>query len=66
MLQACLNNTGVCTAFNTWGFTDKFSWETWCGKYPGCQALPFDHNYTAKLAANEMIAVLERHAAVSG
>jgi len=62
MLQACLNNSGVCTAFNTWGFTDKYSWETWCGKNPGCQALPFDHNYTAKAAVNEMVAVLEGHA----
>ena len=59
MLRACLSNTGVCTAFQTWGFTDKYSWETWCGKEPGCQALPFDRNYSAKLAADEMLAVLE-------
>ena len=25
MLQACLDNPGVCTSFETWGFTDRHS-----------------------------------------
>ena len=26
MLQACLNNSGVCRSFETWGFTDRHTW----------------------------------------
>ena len=26
MLQACLNNSGVCKSFETWGFTDRHTW----------------------------------------
>ena len=58
LLEACLNNTGVCTGFSTWGFTDKYSWTNeWC-MGNDCQSLPFDRNYTAKSAFNEMLAVL--------
>lgn len=40
VVQACLDNKGVCTALLTWGFTDRY---TWLGsdKYP----LPFDYNF---------------------
>jgi endo-1,4-beta-xylanase len=60
LLEACLNNTGVCTAFSTWGFTDRYSWTNqWC-LGSDCQSLPFDRNYSAKSAFFEMLAVLNR------
>ena len=53
-LSACvLDNPGVCTAFLTWGLTDK---HTWLGsdKHP----LPFDENYAKKPAYDSMLYVL--------
>ena len=46
ILTVCLQNPG-CTAFQTWGFTDKHSWLSGQGK---AAALPFDVNYQPKLA----------------
>jgi endo-1,4-beta-xylanase len=45
VVQACLDNHGVCEAILTWGYTDRF---TWLGsdKYP----LPFDYNFDKKPA----------------
>ena len=53
-LEACLlDNPGVCTAFLSWGVTDKYS----CfgvSKHP----LPFDENYNKKHAYWVMIDLL--------
>ena len=56
-LTVCLQNPG-CTAFQTWGFTDKHSWIP--GSYPGFgDALPFDVNYQPKTAFNSLINTLQ-------
>merc|ERR1712151_905109 len=49
MLRACLANPGVCVSFETWGFTDKYSWLNGqrCGGKE-CHPLPFDENYVPK------------------
>lgn len=62
MLEACLNNTkptapngkGGCKSFETWGFTDRFTWVE-----PANVPLPFDFNYQPKPAFYEMLAVLQ-------
>ncbi len=46
ILTVCLQNPG-CTAFQTWGFTDKHSWLSGQAK---AAALPFDVNYQPKPA----------------
>ena len=46
---ACLAQ-GNCTAIQTWGFTDKYSWIGWKSKGSQGQALPFDRNYRPKAA----------------
>jgi len=46
---ACLSHSG-CTAIQTWGFTDKYSWIGWHSKHTQGAALPFDRNYGAKPA----------------
>jgi endo-1,4-beta-xylanase len=57
VLTICLQNPG-CTAFQTWGFTDKHSWIP--GFYPGFgAALPFDVNYQPKPAFNSMLSALQ-------
>lgn len=57
ILTVCLQNPG-CTAFQTWGFTDKHSWIP--GSYPGFgAALPFDASYQSKPAVNAMIGALQ-------
>lgn len=48
ILTVCLENPG-CTAFQTWGFSDAYSWVP--GSNPGFgAALPFDLNYQPKPA----------------
>ncbi|HUO26134.1 MAG TPA: endo-1,4-beta-xylanase [Candidatus Aquilonibacter sp.] len=47
--RACLKNRG-CTAIQTWGFTDKYSWIGSHTHHMKGQALPFDKNYQPKLA----------------
>ena len=49
IVRACLNNVG-CTAIQTWGFSDKYSWigSHSCGARG--QALPFDRAYQPKPA----------------
>ena len=45
-LAACVeDNPGVCTAFLTWGLTDKYTW-----KGTDDHPLPFDENYKKKAA----------------
>ncbi len=57
ILTVCLQNPG-CTAFQTWGFTDKHSWIP--NSYPGYgAALPFDATYQAKPAVASMINALQ-------
>jgi endo-1,4-beta-xylanase len=57
ILTVCLQNPG-CTAFQTWGFTDKYSWIP--GFYPGFgAALPFDASYQPKPAVSAMIKALQ-------
>jgi endo-1,4-beta-xylanase len=57
ILTVCLQNPG-CTAFQTWGFTDKHSWIP--SSYPGQgAALPFDLNYQAKPAVAAMISAMQ-------
>ena len=46
---ACLSHPG-CTAIQTWGFTDKYSWIGSHSKQTEGAALPFDRNYRAKPA----------------
>lgn len=49
VVRACLKNPG-CTAIQTWGFTDKYSW---IGRHSGGTrgaALPFDGGYNPKPA----------------
>jgi endo-1,4-beta-xylanase len=64
VVRACLQNPG-CTAIQTWGFTDKYSWigshsNGTCGA-----ALPFDHAYKPKPAYNAMLEEMSaKHARV--
>jgi endo-1,4-beta-xylanase len=57
VLAICLQNPG-CTAFQTWGFTDKHSWIPTF--YPGFgAALPFDVNYQPKPAFYSLLSALQ-------
>jgi len=47
--EACLSHRG-CTAIQTWGFTDKYSWIGSHSKKTRGAALPFDSNYQPKSA----------------
>jgi endo-1,4-beta-xylanase len=49
IVRACLNNPG-CTAIQTWGFTDKYSWIGSHSRGSRGQALPFDRTYQPKSA----------------
>jgi len=49
IVRACLNNPG-CTAIQTWGFTDKYSWIGSHSLGARGQALPFDRAYQPKAA----------------
>jgi endo-1,4-beta-xylanase len=49
IVRACLNSAG-CTAIQTWGFTDKYSWIESHSRGARGQALPFDHAYQPKPA----------------
>ena len=57
LLKVCLAQT-ACTAFQTWGFTDKHSWIP--AFYPGFGwALPFDETYAKKPAYDSMLKTLQ-------
>ena len=47
--EACLSHPG-CTAIQTWGFTDKYSWIGSHSKKTRGAGLPFDGNYQPKPA----------------
>jgi endo-1,4-beta-xylanase len=49
IVHACLNSSG-CTAIQTWGFTDKYSWIGSHSRGTRGQALLFDREYRAKPA----------------
>jgi len=49
IVRACLSNAG-CTAIQTWGFTDKYSWIGSHSRGTRGQALPFDPAYHPKAA----------------
>jgi endo-1,4-beta-xylanase len=49
IVRACLNNAR-CTAIETWGFTDKYSWIGSHSHGTRGQALPFDRAYQVKPA----------------
>src|SRR5208282_4689176 len=55
---ACLSHPG-CTAIQTWGFTDKYSWIGSHSKKTQGAALPFDRNYRAKPAYEALRKTLE-------
>ena len=63
ILGICLQNPG-CTAFETWGFSDKHSWVP--AAHPGFgDALPFDSNYQPKPAFSSLMQTFEA-ASLSG
>src|SRR5580700_7313259 len=49
IVRACLNSVG-CTAIQTWGFTDKYSWIGSHSHGARGHALPFDRTYEPKPA----------------
>jgi endo-1,4-beta-xylanase len=57
LLSVCLAQP-ACTAFQTWGFTDKYSWVP--SFFPGDGwALPFDEDYAKKPAYNSLLKTLQ-------
>lgn len=59
VVRACLENSG-CTAIQTWGFTDKYSWIGSHSHGTRGAALLFDRYYRPKPAYDAMLAELER------
>ena len=57
--KACLMHKG-CTAIQTWGFTDRFSWIGSHSKGTRGAALPFDRNYQPKPAYQALRNALEQ------
>jgi endo-1,4-beta-xylanase len=59
--HACLQQRG-CTAFQTWGFTDKYTWIP--GYTKGAKGAPllFDQIYAPKPAYKTLLDVLQRRA----
>jgi endo-1,4-beta-xylanase len=55
ILTVCLQTSG-CTAFQTWGFTDKHSWLSGQSE---AAALPFDVNYQPKPAFGSLMTAFE-------
>ena len=54
VVRACLQNPG-CTAIQTWGFTDKYSWIGSHSHNTRGAPLPFDSAYKPKLAYGAML-----------
>ena len=54
IVRACLQSTG-CTAIQTWGFTDKYSWIGSHSHGTRGAALPFDRSYKPKAAYVAMV-----------
>jgi len=63
ILTACLKAPS-CTAFQTWEFSDNYSWIP--AYFPGFgAALPFDQNYLGKPAFSALLGALQTNAPVS-
>ena len=60
IVRACLQNPG-CTAIQSWGFTDKYSWIGSHSRGTRGAALMFDRAYKPKPAYDAMIEELARH-----
>jgi endo-1,4-beta-xylanase len=54
IVRACLASVG-CTAIQTWGFTDKYSWIRSHSRGSRGHALPFDKTYQPKAAYRAMM-----------
>jgi endo-1,4-beta-xylanase len=54
IVHACLQSPG-CTAIQTWGFTDKYSWIGSHSHHTRGQALPFDREYQPKPSYSGMV-----------
>lgn len=54
VVRACMSNPG-CTAIQTWGFTDKYSWIGSHTHGTRGAALPFDRSYKPKPAYGAML-----------
>jgi endo-1,4-beta-xylanase len=54
IVRACLDNPG-CTAIQTWGFTDKYSWIGSHSRHTRGQGLPFDRTYQPKAAYSAVL-----------
>ncbi len=62
VMEACLNNTGVCKSFETWGVTDRHTW-LWDFENPthtNPAPLIFGMDYERKPAHSELLAVLQQ------
>jgi endo-1,4-beta-xylanase len=57
VVQACLENAG-CTAIQTWGFTDKYSWIGSRSRGTRGQALLFDRMYAIKPSYSAVLGAL--------
>jgi endo-1,4-beta-xylanase len=57
VVRTCLENPG-CTAIQTWGFTDKYSWIGSHSHGTRGAALPFDREYKPKPAYDAMLSEL--------
>ena len=57
--RSCLQNPG-CTAIQTWGFTDKYSWIGYHSHGARGAALPFDAAYKPKPAYDAMLEEISR------
>jgi endo-1,4-beta-xylanase len=57
--SACLSHPG-CTAIQTWGFTDKYSWIGSHSKHTQGAALVFDRNYRPKPAYDALRSALSQ------
>jgi endo-1,4-beta-xylanase len=54
VVRACLQSPG-CTAIQTWGFTDKYSWIGYHSRGTRGAALPFDRSYKPKPAYDAIL-----------
>jgi endo-1,4-beta-xylanase len=59
VVRSCLQNSG-CTAIQTWGFTDKYSWIGYHSHGARGAALPFDAAYKPKPAYDAMLEEVSR------
>jgi endo-1,4-beta-xylanase len=59
VIRACLRNPG-CTAIQTWGFTDKWSWIGWHSHHTRGAALLFDRSYKSKPAYDAVLEEISR------